>query len=863
MSRVIVGLVVVSITLLFLIGCGGDSEPTDAPVSTPAASTPVSAPTATATPASTPVATTSTATPATTPTPAQTERSDTVSIEEYLTFCQTVFGDDESVEEDATNKETSAFFAATLAEIKEVVPPAEVAEWHNKLASVLQNAVDVFEKLPGDETADFGTFMLVAISFEADMEEATANLPADVALQMAAAGCIDPQSVPDDHGNDRETATPINVGEGVEGSIDYEYDSDNFSFAAEEGQLYRVEITLGTLGAGSVILKSETEWESSSQDPQNPVDTWKASESGIYYIEVTGDEGSGVGTYTLTLSLTVDDHGDDSESATAINVNEDVDGVIDYWNDVDVFQFTVEEGLRYQIDTTFDSQYVNANVYATDPDDPTQLWWVADNLDQIQNQDDSGRNTWTADESGDYYIEVDGQQASYTLTIIELSAPADAHGNDVDGATAVRLGEAVNGTIDPQDDLDVFRFTAEAGKEYHIDVELGTLAEWWVRVLDSNGTELTQIWDSGIDAPWYAIGSGDYFVEVKGGPLSWETGTYTLTISEVTSSSTNIPTPIAPTIIPAATPAPTPAAISPDRAVLEALYNATDGPNWRNNDRWLSDRPIGEWSDVTTDDEGRVIELVLWSNELSGEIPSELGNLANLEILDLGGNELSGEIPPELGKLESLEVLDLNGNELSGEIPPELGKLESLEVLHLGGNELSGEIPLELGKLESLEVLLLTGNQLSGCVPEDLGDVDVVADIAVCSAAAGQASPTPEPTPTTATSTPTTTPAPSFRLVQMGASGLEPDLATSWSISGDGDDWTFNLRRDARFGDGSLATAADVLASIQAWAADPGGLPSIASHSQTNDFTLSIQLTEPDWDFLGKLAAVDITNLSP
>ena len=35
--------------------------------------------------------------------------------------------------------------------------------------------------------------------------------------------------------------------------------------------------------------------------------------------------------------------------------------------------------------------------------------------------------------------------------------------------------------------------------------------------------------------------------------------------------------------------------VSPDRAALEALYNATGGPDWVRQDGWLTDRPLGEW----------------------------------------------------------------------------------------------------------------------------------------------------------------------------------------------------------------------------------------------------------------------------
>ena len=160
-----------------------------------------------------------------------------------------------------------------------------------------------------------------------------------------------------------------------------------------------------------------------------------------------------------------------------------------------------------------------------------------------------------------------------------------------------------------------------------------------------------------------------------------------------------------------------------DRETLVALYNATDGENWDESDNWLSDLPLDEWEGVTTNDDGRVTVLGLGDNELSGEIPPELGSLSYLEWLLLGGNGLSGEIPPELGSLSNLIQLNLGGNDLSGEIPAELGSLSNLTGLGLIGNDLSGEIPAELGSLSNLTQLYLGGNyQLSGCVPSSLED---------------------------------------------------------------------------------------------------------------------------------------------
>ena len=166
-----------------------------------------------------------------------------------------------------------------------------------------------------------------------------------------------------------------------------------------------------------------------------------------------------------------------------------------------------------------------------------------------------------------------------------------------------------------------------------------------------------------------------------------------------------------------------------DRAALVAFYNATGGANWRNNGNWLSNAPIGAWHGVTTDSDGRVTHLLLASNQLTGEIPAELGDLTNLEVLSLSGNQLTGEIPAELGSLTNVEVLWLASNQLTGEIPAELGDLTNLEVLLLFDNQLTGEIPAELGDLTNLRHLRLHNNQLTGEIPAELGNLTNLIDL--------------------------------------------------------------------------------------------------------------------------------------
>ena len=158
-----------------------------------------------------------------------------------------------------------------------------------------------------------------------------------------------------------------------------------------------------------------------------------------------------------------------------------------------------------------------------------------------------------------------------------------------------------------------------------------------------------------------------------------------------------------------------------DRAALITLYQATDGPNWKQNGGWLSDAPIGEWFGVTTDGNDRVTGLDLDANWLRGVIPSELGNLSSMKTLSLKQNRLSGKIPPELGNISNLVFLYLSQNQLTGGIPLEVSNLSNLRSLTLSQNRLTGRIPPQLGDLLRLRGLDLSQNQLTGEIPQQLG----------------------------------------------------------------------------------------------------------------------------------------------
>ena len=165
------------------------------------------------------------------------------------------------------------------------------------------------------------------------------------------------------------------------------------------------------------------------------------------------------------------------------------------------------------------------------------------------------------------------------------------------------------------------------------------------------------------------------------------------------------------------------AAHEADSLVLANFYRATGGSGWTNDRDWL-EGPLGSWFGVVLNEEGRVTELYLGHNNLTGLLPDEVGALAALERLDLAANKMHGRLPESLGRLTSLWYLGLDSNRFfRGPIPASLGNLTRLRVLTFNLNDLRGPIPEALGKLTSLTSLDLSNNNLAGPVPAWLGNL--------------------------------------------------------------------------------------------------------------------------------------------
>ena len=89
------------------------------------------------------------------------------------------------------------------------------------------------------------------------------------------------------------------------------------------------------------------------------------------------------------------------------------------------------------------------------------------------------------------------------------------------------------------------------------------------------------------------------------------------------------------------------------------------------------------WSDV-----GRLKSFLLDHNQIQGTIPEDLPTRlgSSLLDLDLGANRLTGTIPSTVGKMTKLELLDVHGNQLTGRLPPEMNRMYPDVQLNLTDN---------------------------------------------------------------------------------------------------------------------------------------------------------------------------------
>lgn len=180
-----------------------------------------------------------------------------------------------------------------------------------------------------------------------------------------------------------------------------------------------------------------------------------------------------------------------------------------------------------------------------------------------------------------------------------------------------------------------------------------------------------------------------------------------------------------------------------DIQAMKAFYTATNGPKWGNNTGWLKGDPCNPfWQGLYCRD-GRILQMNIVANGLTGSIPAELAKASALQVIRLYSNEITGKIPPEIFTMQALQTFDVNANQLMGTLPSEIsmanltelvlyqnqltGQIPStfntpmLERIELSSNMLTGQLPPSLSKSPDLKELVVSINSLTGSLPDSYG----------------------------------------------------------------------------------------------------------------------------------------------
>ena len=344
--------------------------------------------------------------------------------------------------------------------------------------------------------------------------------------------------VPDDHGNDAGSATPIRSGMVVAGNIEMDDDEDWFSIKlAPKTNLARLRAT--TTGDTDTIgeLYDTTGNRVLAMNDDGGMDmNFDFLQSivfdGTYFIRVRS-KNSDTGAYRLTAIFISDDHGNDRTSATAVTSGTAVAGNIEMGGDQDWFSIQV---------SLMNDDVATLSAITTGSTDTRGVLYDS-NGNRLAADDDGGMGTnFSAvariDTSDTYYVRVvskDSGTGGYSLTVTSLTVTSKSgdHGDTSDTATEVTIDSAISGNIDTRSDKDYFTFTVpENGR-----VTISTTGNLDTRgtLLNSDGSQLGFDNDSGIDKNFSIStrisGPKTYFLQVNAYTARTGTGAYTLSIT--------------------------------------------------------------------------------------------------------------------------------------------------------------------------------------------------------------------------------------------------------------------------------------------------------------------------------------------
>ncbi len=387
---------------------------------------------------------------------------------------------------------------------------------------------------------------------------------------------------PDDYSDSKPGATLISLDQTLDGAIQWAYgsygvravdsvgvpsdaDADWFKFSASAGEVLSVTVQAtanSTLSRPMVEIVDTNNLTLAVGDGMETLNgkaqaTFRTTESGIFYVRVIDGAGA-TGEYQIRLSAG-DASDEDATAPVAIDFTSQgalsiaqVVAKIGVSSDVDTFNFTLQGGHHYRIETMavrdgstapLQSASLGLSWFASGESMPQSVA-VSTTAGEPSFYESSAFSPLT---SGHLSVTVQStdstQTGQYKLRVVDLGVTTedvqpDQVSNYVDATHGVlAINSSVNGVIDTASDIDLFAITLTAGNIYDFSLKgfadgLGTLAQGTLQLLDSSGSLVTTgRFDAATGRAQMAVSvfaDGRYYLAAGAVNQPGNTGTYML-----------------------------------------------------------------------------------------------------------------------------------------------------------------------------------------------------------------------------------------------------------------------------------------------------------------------------------------------
>ena len=352
-------------------------------------------------------------------------------------------------------------------------------------------------------------------------------------------------SLLDRHSDERNGATSISPGNVYQGAVspwsnqpslantvDGGDDFDFYSFQAQRGVKYNVEVDLATSEGVEIAVHTAFAGIEKTSDGIGSTLSWISPNNDTYYVSVSGTSRvrDSNGTYAIKLNAETDllDHHTDSVAgATVVSFGNAHQGSISPANDLDYFSVPALRGVKYMMEASLGSaDGVNFTIIDADQTSLASNGGVGTSLE------------WLAPANGTFLAIVSASPqvpnviGTYSLNLSSDTTLQDHHGDFPGAASVLSFGNAHQGAVSPDTDRDYFLFPAERGVNYTLELDLLTADGAVISIENPAGDTLSSTNGLGTGLGWTAASTGLFYVVVSHSPQANEgIGTYALTVS--------------------------------------------------------------------------------------------------------------------------------------------------------------------------------------------------------------------------------------------------------------------------------------------------------------------------------------------